>query len=504
MTEKDDEHIRQLLSEVELFNQNKVLGDFLHDTAGLFVPGFTALPAVSILASDSLVTRMKNGPERWRPGNLLSVKTREESAGDEETDMTFFTPVVDVTIPMIDAEQGKEISKFEKTIELKPNDRWEPIDIHFALLPWDYKREQRTWTPDELIAISHAMEKAGREMTVEMRLRDRAVDLEPRWTLSSWVPERAAESLCFPMNYAFQLLTPFVFRLEFGPEMTSIDGEPVTLDMDSLVLHFKLEEDVLQRLFVEAEIGEPPLSGISVFANALPVMNVDLKAWEPHEPFEQFVRTSGMKPLGPAGIYPYRKAGQTEESGLGDTRNVVFAVEIDAAGPVLNRYALPGETDTEQMKQFYMWTTHGDAIAGRHYRFNETPVVQPLHKASALLESVFTIMPCFGGCDCAKPAEADWYNRLILSHAIPPQKLLYRDTLMAAIDDLVGRLGYRDVDVLEPATELRVVDGARQRVTVAYMRNRGGKTITPRHLAMIRGYLNDRAPIGSRIMLEMR
>lgn len=498
------DHIKQLLSEVELFNQNKVLGDFFHDAAGLFIPGFTALPALSIISTDSWITRMKSGPERWRPGELISVKTDEEAATGSHTDVTFFTPVVDVTIPMIDAEQGKEISKFEKTVELKPNDRWESIDIHFAILPWDYKREQRKWTPEELLAISRAMEKAGREVTVEMRLRDRAVDLEPRWTLSSWVPERAAESLCFPLNYAFQLLSPFVFRLEFGPEMTSIDGETVNLDMDSLVLHFRLEEESLQRLYIEAGIGEPALSGISVFANALPVMNVDLKAWEPEETFEQFVRTSGMKPLGPAGIYPFRKAGRKESLGPADSGSPVFAVEIDSSGPVLNRYYLPGEKDTAEAKQFFMWTTHGNSIAGYTYKYNETDVFQPLHKASALLQSTFTIMPCFGGGDCAKPGEADWYNRLILAHAVPPQKLLYRDTLMATIEDLIGRLGYREVDIRDPVTELRVVDGARQRVTVVYLRNRGGKALDGRHVAMIRGYLNDRAPIGSRIVLEVR
>ena len=109
-------------------------------------------------------------------------------------------------------------------------------------------------------------------------------------------------------------------------------GETVNLDMESLVLHFRLDEEPLQRLFVDAGIGEPLLSGISVFANALPVMNVDLKAWEPDETFEHFVRTSGMRPLGPAGIYPFRKGeGRKESLGPVDCGSPVFAVEIDSS-----------------------------------------------------------------------------------------------------------------------------------------------------------------------------
>jgi hypothetical protein len=504
MPEKKDEHLKQLLAEVESFSESKILGDFFQDATGLFIPGFAALPSVSILSSETWITRMKGGAERWRPGDLISLKTDEESASETPYEIAFFTPVVDVTIPLIDIEQGKEISKFEKTVELKPNDRWEKVDIHFAVLPWDYRREQRKWTSEELLAISRAMENAGREIIVELRLRDRSLDLEPKWTLSRWVPERSVESLCFPLNYAYQLLSPFVFRLEFGPQLVIPDGEAVNLEMDSLELHFRFREESLRRLYRDAGIGEPMLSGISIFANVLPVMNVDLKAWEPAEVFADFVRSSGMKPLGPAGIYPFRKGAAKEPLGPVDSGSPVFSIQIDAAGPVLNRYSLPGEKDTEKKKQLFMWMTHGNTIAGYHYKYNESEIFQPLHKTSALLQSSFTVMPCFGGGDCARSDESDWYSRLILAHAAPPQKLLYRDTLMATIENLVTGLGYRDVEVREPVTELRVIDGSRQRVTVVYVRNRGGKQLEARDISMVQGYLNDRAPIGSRIILDVR
>ncbi|UCF05186.1 MAG: hypothetical protein JSV33_14910 [bacterium] len=504
MPAKKDDHLEQLLAEIKSFTESKIIGDFFQDTTGLFIPGFTALPAVSILSSESWITRMKQGAERWRPGDLISLKTDAESASETPYEIAFFTPIVDVTIPLIDVEQGKEISKFEKTVELKPNDRWEKVSIHFAVLPWDYKREQRQWTPEELIAISRAMERTGREITVELRLRDRSLDLEPKWALSSWVPERAAESLCFPLNYAYQLLSPFVFRLEFGPQVESFDGQTVDLDMDSLELHFRLREESLRRLYHEAGVGEPLLSGISIFANVLPIMNVDLKAWEPNETFADFVRSSGMKPLGAAGIFPFRKAGKKEFLGPVDAGSPVFSVQIDPSGSVLNHYSLPGEKDTEKKKQFFMWMTHGNALSGYNYTYNETDIFQPLHKASTLMQSAFTIMPCFGGGDCERSDESDWYNRLILGHAIPPQKLLYRDTLLSTIEELITGLGYRDVDIHDPVTELRVIDGARQRVTVVYVRNRGGKPLDIRDIAMIQGYLNDRAPIGSRIIMEVR
>lgn len=502
MPAKKDDHLKQLLAEIKSFTESKIIGNFFQDATGLFIPGFAALPAVSILSSESWITRMKEGPEHWRPGDLISLKTDEESASKTAYEIAFFTPVADVTIPLIDIEQGKEISKFEKTVELRPTDRWETVDVHFAVLPWDYKREQRTWTPEELLAISRAMESVAREIIVELRLRDRTLDLEPKWTLSSWVPERAAESLCFPLNYAYQLLSPFVFRLEFGPKLVSLDGQVVDLETDSIELHFRLREESLQRLYRDADIGEPSLSGISIFANVLPIMNVDLRAWEPSETFADFVRSSEMKPLGPAGIFPFRKGGPKEFLGPIDSGSPVFSIEIDASGPVLNHYSLPGEKDTEKRKQFFMWMTHGNVISGCHYKYNETEAFQPLHKASALLQSAFTIMPCFGGGDCAKLDEANWYNRLILGHAIPPQKLLYRDTLLSTAEDLITRLGYRDVEIYEPETELRVIENARQRVTVVYLRNRGGKPLDARDLSMIQGFLNDRAPIGSRIILE--
>ncbi|GEM_PF-3050592 len=504
MPAKKDDNLKKLLAEIKSFTESRIIGDFFHDSTGLFIPGLAALPAVSILSCESWVTRMKGGAERWRPGELISLKNDEESDSESPYGVVFCTPVVDVTIPLIDVDQGKEISKFEKTIELKPNDRWESVDMHFALLPWDYRREQRVWTSEELLAISRAMENIGREITVELRLRDRSLDLEPKWTLSPWVPERAAESLCFPLNYAYQLLSPFVFRLEFGPELTALDGQTVSLDMDSLELHFRLREESLQRLYREAGIGEPLLSGISIFANVLPVMNIDLKAWEPNETFSDFVRNSGMKPLGPAGIYPFRKAGTKEYFGPVDAGSPVFSIQIDAAGPVLNHYSLPGEKDTEKTKQFFMWMTHSSAISGYHYKYNEAEVFQPLHKASGLLQPAFTIMPCFGGGDCARSDETDYYSRLILGHAIPPQKLLYRDTLLSTIENLITGLGYRDIEIHEPVTELRVIDNARQRVTVVYLRNRGGRQIDTRDLSMIQGYLNDRAPIGSRIIVEVR
>jgi hypothetical protein len=504
MPAKKDEHLGKLLAEIESITQSKIIGDFFQDATGLFIPGFTALPAVSILSSESWITRMKGGAERWCPGDLISLKTDEESAAETPFEIAFFTPIVDVRIPLIDVEQGKEISKFEKTLELKPNDRWEKVDIHFAVLPWDYRREQRTWSSEELLAISRAMESVGREVTVEMRLRDHSVDLEPKWTLSPWVPEPSAESLCFPLNYAYKLLSPFVFRLEFGPQLQIPDGDVVNLEMDSLELHFRFREESLRRLYRDAGIGEPMLSGISVFANVLPIMNIDLKAWEPEETFADFVRSAGMKPLGPAGIYPFRKGKAKESVGPVDSGGPVFSIQIDASGPVLNHYSLPGEKDTEKKKQFFMWMTHSNRISGYHYKYNEAETFQPLHKSSALLQSAFTIIPCFGGGDCARSDESDWYHRLILSHATPPQKLLYRDTLLSTIEELVTGLGYRDVEIREPGTELRVIDGARQRVTVVYLRNRGGKQLDARDISMIQGYLNDRAPIGSRIILDVR
>jgi hypothetical protein len=242
-----------------------------------------------------------------------------------------------------------------------------------------------------------------------------------------------------------------------------------------------------------------------VFGNGLPVMNLDLKAWLIKDSFAEFVRTAGMKPLGVAGIYPYIKSGKVpkEDLELVNSHVNVFSLEIESNGQILSRYGLPGEKDTMENKQLLMWMTHGPLINGVNYKYGGTDIIQPLQKPSLLLNQTYTVLPCFGGYDCGESRESDWYKKLIISFSTPPQTLLYRDTLLHTIDELVAKLGYERVELKGPVTELRVIDGKRRRVTVVYLDNKGGKEIEPQHLAMIQSFIDDRSPLGGEFHLEL-
>ncbi len=500
-----EEQLERLIEQVRALTSPRVLGDLVQDATGIFLPGFTALPAVSILSNKSWKTRIKPQSERWRTGDMMALKAVSGTYADAKLQTVFFTPIGDVEIPLIDFTPGRDVARFEKTIQLKPKDRWEPIELQFAFLPWDSERETREWSSRDLLGIGRALEWAGRELSVSLELEGQRVPLKPQWGLSGWVARTSLESVRFPINYAARIVSPFIFRLRIETAQHLPNGRVVELSKEGLTLTFEFPEDALRRVYREADLGEPDLSGISLFGNALPVMNVDLKAWLPGDSYGEFVRTAGMKPLGVAGIYPYLKAGKVPKEDLEplSANANIISLEIERDGQVLSRYGLPGEKDTMATKQLLLWMTHGPALNGVNYKYGGVDIIQPLQKPSLLLNQTFTIVPCFGGYDCGEARGTDWYQRLIMSYSTPPQSLLYRDALVHAIDDLVKKLGYERVVVEGPFTELRVIGGVRRRVTVLYLNNRGGKPIEPRHLAMMQSYVEDRAPIGSEFRLDL-
>ena len=120
-----------------------------------------------------------------------------------------------------------------------------------------------------------------------------------------------------------------------------------------------------------------------------------------------------------------------------------------------------------------------------------------------MLNQTFSIMPCFGGYDCGESRDLDWYKKLIMSFSTPQQTLLYRDTLIHTIRDLVAKLGYERVEIKGPVTELRVIDGSRMRVTVIYLDNKGGREFDQQHLAVMQSFVDDRCPVGGHFLLEL-
>jgi hypothetical protein len=65
------------------------------------------------------------------------------------------------------------------------------------------------------------------------------------------------------------------------------------------------------------------------------------------------------------------------------------------------------------------------------------------------------------------------------------------------------KLGYKDRQVCDPSVEMRVIEGARQRVTLVYIKDTPVNPMRKEHVAAIQDYMDQRAPIGSRIMIEI-
>lgn len=501
----DEAQLEHVIDSIRALTKPSVLGDFVQDAAGLFLPGFTALPAVSILSNKSWKTRIKPQSERWRTGDIMALKAVSGTHADAKQQTAFFTPIGDIEIPLIDFTPGKDVARFEKTIQLKPKDRWEPTELQFVFLPWDAERESREWSSADLLGISRVLEWAARRLKVTLELEGQTVVLAPKWGLSSWVARSSLDSIRFPLNYATRIVSPFIFRLRVDSRQRLPNGRIVELTKETLTVNFEFPQDTLRTVYQEAGLGQPELSGISVYGNGLPVMNLDLKAWLPGDSFAECVRTAGMKPLGVAGIYPYLKAGKVpkEDLELVTSHANIFSLEIEDDGRVLSRYGLPGNGDATSNKQLLLWMTHGPILNGVNYKYGGTDIIQPLQKPSLLLNQTTTVMPCFGGYDCGESRETDWYKKLILSYSTPPQTLLYRDALVHTIEELIKKLGYERVAIKGPKTELRIIDGSRRRVTVVYLDNKGGKALGPQHLAMMQSFIDDRAPIGTAFLIEL-
>ncbi|MEE9269206.1 MAG: hypothetical protein V3V49_03000 [Candidatus Krumholzibacteria bacterium] len=506
MTSEAGSHFDRLISEVQSLTSPRVLGDFIQDAAGLFIPGCAALPAVSIVSSQSWKTRTRPNAERWRTGDLVALRSRTDTNTDGDPQAVFFTPIGDITIPLIDITPGKQSSRFEKSLDLRLKDRWEKSVISFAFLPWDAEREGRGWHASELLEISRVLELYARRLEVFLQFNNHEIPLSPDWAGPSWVASPSVAGIRFPLNYASKLISPFIFKLVMEPYHTLPDGRKLEIESETVSLRFRFPEDALRDLYQEAGLGNPDLSGISIFGNALPVMNVDLKAWELDDSFAECVSTAGMKPLGAAGIFPYRKAGNKNDQRIEPVESYanLFTLEIDRGGTTLTNYDLPGEKNTKKTKQLFLWMTHGSEVNDAEYSYHATTIIQPMQKTSILLEQASTVMACFGGYDCPRSKDKDWYNKLMLTYSTPPQTLVYRDSLLHIIGDLVEKLGYEDVEIENPVTELRVVDGARRRVTVVYLQSKRGKPLTKGHVETIQSFVDDRSPVGSQVVLQVR
>jgi hypothetical protein len=270
------------------------------------------------------------------------------------------------------------------------------------------------------------------------------------------------------------------------------------METQPVTLHFRFDEPAYGRLFGQAGLAPPARPGVSVVANALPVANLDLKAWPAGDRFADFVREAGMKPLGMAGIYHFKRVGEQSVVDPLQSHANVFSAEIDRDGVVLNRYGIPGEEDAVKDKQLLMWMTLGSEANGARFRYKPQSIRQPMEKSSQILVNAVSALPCFGGAECFRSRGSGLYGNVAMNVSAAPQMFAFREGLVQAAQDVVSTLGYERVRVGAVEPELRVVGGVRRRVTVVTLENR----VSDRHLRALRAYLSERSPMGTEVIVE--
>ena len=497
-------HFEHLIDEIRTLTKPRLLGDFIKNSTGVFLPGFAALPAVSILSNDVWRLRMKPEPENWRCGDIMALSAVSGIPADTKLDKAFFTPVGEMTIPLIDVTNESQAGSVEQIFELRPKDHWKPVSIQFAFLPWKEDQDKMDWNSQQFISLSNSVELAAKGLEVSIGLDDEWWPVQPEWGIKSWVHRRSLDSIRFPISYATRLISPFIFNLKFGRQFQTSDGGSIDLINEPIRAKFTLDMELLYGIYRQAGLGRPNISGFSIFAHALPVMNVDLRAWLLHDSFGDFVRTAGVKPMGIAGVFPYYKQGQISEKDMQviEETTHIFSLQVDATEQILLDYGLPGEENTADKKQLLVWMTMGSTANGTMFSYNDGYLVQPMQKSSNLLSQTSTILPLFGGIECLDRDSQDWHKKLILNYSTTPQTMLFRDSLLFILEDLLVRLGYDHVDIEGPITEIRVIGGVRRRVVVTYLHNNGAKQLMLGHLEIIRRYIADRSPLGTDFIIE--
>jgi hypothetical protein len=501
---------KALVERIECLTNPRIAGHLFQDATGLLVPGFTALPAVSVLAAAP--PRNLKSPEHLAPGQLYSFEPETDSGESRKRELTFFTPVEDMSIRPVSFSNSPQEPGGVQDVLVESESGWNNIDLYFVWLPWDHAAAAGLKGIDSLISlVASDFGPAGR-LQVSLVSPDGEIPLFPKWGLRSWIADARVESLIFPLNYARHLLGPFFFRVGIASSYTMPDGRLFRLQSDTITLRFRFPQADLRSLYSMAGLSGTRQPGFSVIGNAVPIANIDLKAWEPGVTYSEFVRTSSMKPLGFACVARFKLDGEEDigTAGSGDpTRfempiSARLSLELDKTGEILPRYSIPGSGDADGDTQILFWMTHGSKINGRRFRYADTDRIQPMHATSLSLKQAGMAMPCFGGCDYRDSHRRDLYKSLMLGYGPTHQMLWHKDSLRFTVEHLLAVLGYGDHEVGGPSIELRVCDGVRRRVAVVYVSDNAINPIVRHNLDSIQDYLDQCAPVGSKVLIEVR
>lgn len=503
----EDDRLLKLIEKFEELTNRRLPDKWLQDAVGLLLPGFTAVPPVTFVTAQP--SPNYSNPERFEIGKLMAFESADHDSGQSQPIRTFFTPLENMTLAPLQFRLSRERTPDDQILHIEPNHGWVDTNIYFSWLPWRNKPSDSAKIGKLLELLSEDKELLPGTLEVYLVKGDTEIQLHPEWGLDSWHPNRNIESIVFPINHARELLAPFVFRLKIAEGRLETENGALDIEHDELALRFTFPSGNLKDPYRKAGLDENLVDGCTVVGNAIPVMNIDLKIWEPDLSYEDFINTSAMRPLGFAGVAPFKRS----ERSLNDDLDYAFdriadlpystmlSIEFNENNRPVMRYALPTGMNSNPDTQVLFWMTQGESNNGRSFRYVDAAEIQPYQIRSPFIYRSHTIMPTFGGSNYKILSEGHGGNSLAMNISYPPNKLLTKNGIRDAVQRLLENTGYANCTVRGPVIEMRIIDGYRQRVAVVYIESKGGNNILRHHGDAIKKYCRQFMPVG--IMLEI-
>ena len=213
---------KDLLDEIRHLTEPRSPAHLIQDASGLFTPGFTALPAVTIVGAKPPRTEMR--PEKLTTGQLYPFNAEQSSAPDWRDLLTFFTPIENIEIPPVQFLVPPSKSRNISSLQAESKSGWKGTELYFAWIPWGPESVDQSAKLQAFLRIPDLARTLIANLEVFLAVDDREIRLEPLWGLDTWLPSPSAESIIFPVNYARRLIEPFIFRLRLSETFVLPDG----------------------------------------------------------------------------------------------------------------------------------------------------------------------------------------------------------------------------------------------------------------------------------------
>lgn len=498
-------HPERLREFLRRLTEPMTLQDMVEESLGSLMPGFGALPAVAVA---EFKPRLHNkAPESFRVGQLYQYQVITAESGKKPSGITFFTPLSNMTMPPVVFRTANSTSRSESILHAESKTGWNGIQLYFCLVPRfdDVMGQRSPANPHSRLAECRELFQVG--MRAEIEIKQKRFPAVMYWGLDEWFPDSNTESLLFPLNYARSLVNPLVFRISIGKllERNGINSSDIGLSSIKLRFFFAAGDDHGLRRLLR---GDGNTEGnFAIVGNAIPMVNVDLKTWEPETSFADFVRTSGMAPLGFAGVWPFKiddtcnKSKHVSAFRYLPPRAQLTITPEEKNAISINRFSNAENTNRVD-EQVYFWMTHGSEINDQCYEYVDSEPIQPMQAISAGLIRTKMITPAFGGCELKYTKQDSAFKTIMLSLGIQPPRISTAADISHIVSYALARFGYQNYGVLTPRIEIRIVDGLRQRVITVQIQETSVTPIQEDHLKVINDYIRYHSPINLPVIVE--